>query len=142
MIKNDKQLTVTMNQREKLNQAITKLEGSAHSDPMTAVRVSALQADMEKLDAQIEKYQKATEGLFDAACLICVESVGEELISARIAAGLTQEELARKARMKAQQIQRYERLLYETASLRTLTRISAIISASVRGDFRGDGVHG
>jgi len=132
MIKNDQQLSVTRNQLEKLTEAISTLEKSGHADPVNSVRIRSLKADARKLNEQVEKYINASEGVFDGRCLEAVDHLGEELVSARIAAGLTQEELADKVHMKAQQIQRYERNLYETASLKTLTRIAAVIFTYVK----------
>ncbi|RNJ49053.1 helix-turn-helix domain-containing protein [Methylocystis hirsuta] len=131
MIKNERQLAAAKKQLAVLTKAANALRKAGSSDPMNAVRISSLEADAEKLNMQIQTYNKASEGVFDAACLTSVEHVGEELINARIASGLTQEQLARKASLEAQQIQRWESTLYQTTNLKTLKRIRDIIMSSI-----------
>ncbi|MBG0800527.1 helix-turn-helix transcriptional regulator [Methylocystis sp. H4A] len=131
MIKNERQLATAKKQLAVLRKAANALQSAGPSDPMNAVRISSLEADAEKLNMQIETYNKASEGIFDVACLTSVEHVGEELINARIASGLTQEQLAKKASLEAQQIQRWESTLYQTTNLKTLKRIKDIIMSSI-----------
>lgn len=130
MIKNDQQLAVTSAQMDKLKSALAMLQTKDSSDPTTMLRIASLHADVTKLESQIEKYKQVARGNFDIQQISYVENVGEELIYARIASGLTQEELARKVGAKAQQIQRYERGHYLTASLKTLSKISLAIRRS------------
>ena len=55
-----------------------------------------------------------------------VEDLPRALIRARIAAGMTQEGLARRLGVKPQQVQRYEATEYESASF---TRICKVVQA-------------
>jgi len=55
-----------------------------------------------------------------------VEDLPKALIRARIAAGMTQEGLARRLGVKTQQIQRYEATEYESASF---ARIRTVVQA-------------
>ena len=54
------------------------------------------------------------------------------LIQARIAAGLTQEDLAARLGVKPQQIQRYEASDYQTASFARLREIARLLGVDVR----------
>lgn len=129
MIKNNQQLTVTRKQAEALRAALKQLDQNPSPDRAAdTLRRNALAADVERLDQQIAKYSQAVAGNFDVAAeLDSVETVGEALVYARIATGITQDDLARQIGVKAQQIQRYEQAQYSTASLATLTKISNII---------------
>ena len=122
MIKNDRQLATAEHQREKLRGALAKPVPADSDDRLVEVHRQALAADIAKLDAEISAYQDARRGAADLAALNAVDSVGKQLVLARIAAGLTQEELATKLSKKTQQVQRYEQNLYASASLNTLTQ--------------------
>jgi HTH-type transcriptional regulator/antitoxin HigA len=132
MIKNERQLTVTRQQRDRLAQAQAALGDRRTADVLQRSRIDALQADIAKLDAEIARFREATSGQVDFTAIGHVATMGNDLISARIAVGLTQEELAVRVGSKAQQIQRYERDHYMKASLRTLTRVASAIVASRR----------
>ena len=134
MIKNDQQLSVTRAQRERLNDALRRLDAEK-DDPFTAGRAAALRTDIAKLDAQIAHYCQAASGAFDFSRIAQVETVGRDLVSARIATGMTQEDLAKGIGSKAQQVQRYERVFYRSASLAVLTRVAQVLSQA-RDDMR------
>jgi transcriptional regulator with XRE-family HTH domain len=55
--------------------------------------------------------------------LDAVEDLPKTLIRARIAAGMTQEGLARRLGVKPQQIQRYEATEYESASFARIRKV-------------------
>jgi HTH-type transcriptional regulator/antitoxin HigA len=130
MIKNEQQLSVTKSQRVKLCKALEDLKSNTFPTAVDEIRMKSLEADLARLDKQIERYMEAVEGRIDLTQIVSVEHVGEELIYARIASGLTQEDLARRVGAKAQQIQRYERGQYMSASLKTLAKISTAILCS------------
>jgi ribosome-binding protein aMBF1 (putative translation factor) len=127
MIKNEQQLATSRAQQERLKAALDSLQGSGGEDPLTRARKAALEADLAALDAQIAQYRSASAGAFDFDAIEQVGDVGDKLVLARIAAGLTQADLAREVGSKEQQIQRYERSRYATASLGTLTRIATVL---------------
>jgi len=132
MIKNERQLTVTKQQRERLTGSLAALGERRPADPLQRARIAALEADIGKLDAEVARYREAASGRVDFTAIGHVATVGDDLISARIAIGLTQEELAARVGSKAQQIQRYERDHYMKASLRTLTKVASAIVESRR----------
>lgn len=127
MIKNEKQFTVTLSQREKLQEALRALSSSASDDPATTIRIDALQADINRLDQHLQDYKAAASGQFDRSSIQTVSEIGTGLVHARIAAQLTQKDLASHLGVKEQQIQRYESTEYMTANLKTLNKVSAIL---------------
>ena len=72
--------------------------------------------------ATFETYQAS-----DIPDLGILEDLSETLIRARIAAGLTQAELAERLGMKPQQVQRYEASQYASASLERLQEVARAI---------------
>ncbi|MDH7971594.1 helix-turn-helix transcriptional regulator [Sphingomonas sp. AR_OL41] len=125
-------LTVTKQQRDRLTEALATLGDRRTVDPLQRARIAALEADISKLDAEVSHYLAAVSGQLDFGGIGHVATVGDDLISARIAVGLSQEELAARVGSRAQQIQRYERDHYMKASLKTLTKVASAIVASHR----------
>ncbi|MFA6114121.1 MAG: helix-turn-helix transcriptional regulator [Sphingomonas sp.] len=132
MIKNERQLAITKQQRDRLTGSLAALGDRRTPDPLKRARIAALEADIGKLDAEVARYREAVSGRVDFTAIGHVATVGDDLISARIAVGLTQEELAARVGSKAQQIQRYERDHYMKASLKTLAKVASAIVASHR----------
>jgi HTH-type transcriptional regulator / antitoxin HigA len=133
MIKNKKQLTVTTKQLALLEQALEALGRGGEKDVATALRRRALQADVSKLKREIADYEMAQEGSVDFAVLAELDSLGRLLVQGRIAANLTQDDLAHELGRKPQQIQRYERSEYSSASLATLARVAHVIRSASSG---------
>lgn len=63
-----------------------------------------------------------------------LEDLPEALIKARIAAGLTQEQLAKRLKLKKQQIQRYEATHYASASLERLIEIARALNVQIKAE--------
>lgn len=124
MIKNDRQLATAEHQRRRLCDALARSAPVDFDDRLVEAHRQALEADIAKLGAEISAYRGARSGTADLAALNAVDSFGKQLVLARIAAGLTQEELAAKLSKKPQQVQRYEQNLYASASLKTLTQVA------------------
>ena len=56
-----------------------------------------------------------------------LEALGEDLIKARIAAGMSQASLAKSLRLKPQRIQRYEASKYASASLTRVLQVARLL---------------
>ena len=131
MIKNEKQLAVTVKLRDKFEDAINEIFERDSSDPLQEAYLASLRYDLNKLDQQIEEYNRAVMGKFVPVTIANFDTVGSELVSARIAANLTQESLAELVDCKAQQIQRYEQSEYASASLAKLQKIAGVLLAAL-----------
>jgi ribosome-binding protein aMBF1 (putative translation factor) len=86
----------------------------------------AAASQMEELRGQVEAYERLNAGRSKGVVLEAVEDLPKALIRARIAAGMTQEGLARRLGVKPQQVQRYEATEYKSASF---TRILKVVHA-------------
>jgi HTH-type transcriptional regulator/antitoxin HigA len=87
----------------------------------------ALKTERKELAAQIEAYDKASKGDFQALWANVENDPGLALIVARITRGMTQKELARKLGLKEQQVQRYETERYRAISLANFKKIAAVL---------------
>ena len=83
----------------------------------------AAQGQMEDLQEQVEAYERLQAGKSKEVVLEAVEDLPKALIRARIAAGMTQEGLARRLGVKPQQVQRYEATEYESASFARIVKV-------------------
>jgi ribosome-binding protein aMBF1 (putative translation factor) len=127
MIKNDKQLTVTQKQLQLLSEALRRVESQPADDLLTRARKDALKFDIRKLNDQVKEYLEVKQGAVSLPALTDVEQLGESLVRARVALGMTQEQLAKALGQKPQQVQRYERQLYSKASLKMVRRVAAVV---------------
>jgi ribosome-binding protein aMBF1 (putative translation factor) len=135
MIKNDRQFRITKAQAEKFERAIK----DTASAPKRAVHPLLQKAEMDALKSQLsdlrhdlEEYSALRSGKRKTVALGSFDDLPKTLIQARIAAGLTQEELASKLGLKPQQIQRYEATDYHSASMVRMNEILRALGVRLR----------
>lgn len=135
MITNERQYKVSRTQAAKFEQAIKEFNELAlikeglHPVLVSAQR-NALESQFKELRAQIRDYEALRSGEIKNLSANAIGQLGQKLIEARIAQGLTQKELANRLRMKEQQIQRYENESYASASLSRLAEVSAALDVN------------
>jgi HTH-type transcriptional regulator/antitoxin HigA len=126
MIRNDREYRHAKEQLANLQASLQELSAvpaQRRSEEVPAV-MDALGMQIEDIEREIAEYEDLREGRllsFEASSL---DSLGELLIKARIAHGLTQEQLATELGMTQQQIARYERDGYQKISLWRLAEIA------------------
>ena len=127
MIKNEKQYRITKAQVRRFQDALAELAGQERPSNITPrlweAQRQAAQSQMEELQEQIEAYELLYLGQSKVVVLEAVEDLPKALIRARIAAGMTQEGLARRLGVKPQQVQRYEATEYESASFARILKV-------------------
>lgn len=127
MIKNEKQYRITKAQVRRFQDALAELAAQARPSKVAPrlweAQREAAQSQMEELQQQVEAYERLHLGQSKAVVLEAVEDLPKALIRARIAAGLTQEGLARRLGVKPQQVQRYEATEYESASFARIVKV-------------------
>jgi ribosome-binding protein aMBF1 (putative translation factor) len=130
VIKNEKQYRITKAQVRRFEVALGQL---AHEDRPAKItprlwdaQRRALQSQLEDLRKETEEYERLSMCKDQEIVLEAVEDLPKVLIRARIAAGMTQEGLARQLGIKPQQVQRYEATEYESASF---SRIVDVVRA-------------
>jgi ribosome-binding protein aMBF1 (putative translation factor) len=135
MIKNERQYRITKAQAEKFAAALhemTTTEKRAHHPLLRQAQIDALHSQLEELQRDVADYEALQSGKQKVVALDSWEALPRTLIQARIAAGLTQEELAAKLGLKPQQIQRYEATDYQSASLERITEILRVLGVKLR----------
>jgi ribosome-binding protein aMBF1 (putative translation factor) len=125
VIKNEKQYRITKAQVRRFQDALAELSGQQRPSNITPrlwqAQRQAAQCQMEELREQVETYERL--GRSREVVLKAVEDLPKALIRARIAAGMTQEGLARRLGVKPQQVQRYEATEYESASFARILKV-------------------
>jgi ribosome-binding protein aMBF1 (putative translation factor) len=127
VIKNEKQYRITKAQVRRFQDALSKLAGEERPSNIAPrlweAQRQAAQSQMEELQEQVAAYERLQVGGGKEVVLEAVEDLPKALIRARIAAGMTQEGLARRLGVKPQQVQRYEATEYESASFARVLKV-------------------
>ena len=130
MIKNERQYRVTRAQTKKFKRAIAELVSAPDTQGvhplLKKAQIDALTSQLGDLKAELEEYKALRTGQRHVLELDSFDDLPRVLVQARIAAGLSQQDLAAKLGIKEQQIQRYEASDYQSASL---ARVSEVIKA-------------
>ena len=135
MVANDLQYRVTRTAVREFEQALVRLdETEAHRSPeMRALMRSAMESQLDDLRQQMSEYEALRAGRVRVLELESLEELPDVLIRARIAAGLTQKELAGRLGMRESQLQRYEASRYAGASLARLQAVADALGAQTHG---------
>ena len=138
MIKNDRQYRITKSQAAKLEQALArepKRSDSAKVHPLLRKAQSdALSSQLADLRGEIKQYEALRSGKRTKLNVTSFDDLPQALIQGRIAAGLSQRELAARLGLKEQQIQRYEATDYASASLACVCEVARSLGLKVKAE--------
>ena len=136
MIKNERQRRITKAHVEKFRATLNELAASPrpkHIHPkLWDAQKAGLKSQLQDLETELKEYETLKAGGPKVLELDSLERLPQVLIQARIAAGLTQEDLAVRLGVKPQQVQRYEASDYQTASFARLREIARLLGLRVR----------
>lgn len=136
MIKNERQYRTTKAQIEKFVQALADAEVRSTGDALLhKLESDALRSQLQELESQMQEYEGLRSGRWGVIQVDSFEELPRALIKARIAAGLSQKELADRLGIKEQQVQRYEATDFQSASLARLQQIVKALGIEVREDL-------
>jgi transcriptional regulator with XRE-family HTH domain len=140
MIKNERQYRITKAQVAKFERALEQLaQGPVGGRPvhplLQKAQEDALRSQMADLRAQLEEYEALRSRKHAVLELASFEELPRALIQARIAASISQKELAARLGLKEQQIQRYEATEYASASLARVTEVIQALGLTVREEI-------
>jgi len=131
VIKNDRQYGIIRGRVERLQRLqdalLDRLANESVDRARTGLELKAVRAEIRRLQAEVEDYKALREGRGEIGMAESLEDLPRLLVRARIAAGLTQAELAERLGLKEQQIQRYEVTDYESASLSRLIEVAGAL---------------
>lgn len=132
MIKNERQYRITKSQAEKFETAIRELEEVPEKNRelhplLYKAQVDALRSQLRDLQEEILDYEHLRDGKEHLLKIDSFNQIAHALIRARIAVGLTQDQLAVKLGIKPQQVQRYEATEYKSASLTRVAEVAKVL---------------
>jgi transcriptional regulator with XRE-family HTH domain len=139
MIKNEKQYQFTKRAVENFERELERVaqRDAADSSIHPLIRraeVAGIESQIATLRSEIREYERLKAGERVVLSANSLADLPIVLVQARIAAGLSQEDLAVRLGMKKQQIQRYEADDYASASLATLIRVAEALGIGIRED--------
>ena len=130
MIKNERQYRITKAQADKFDKALAQLMASPQTNGLPPIlrkaQEDSLRSVRDELRMQLDEYDTLRSGKHKVITVDSFSDLPRALIQARIAARLSQKQLAERLGLKEQQIQQYEATEYSSASL---TRIQEILQA-------------
>ncbi|GAB6112476.1 XRE family transcriptional regulator [Desulfomicrobium salsuginis] len=148
MITNERQYKITKAKLNEFANAIKSFEiheadQRLGSSILAKAEFDALQSIHDELSDQVKEYEALKSGAVTIFKAKSINDLPLLLISARIAKGLSQRELAEALNWKEQQIQRYESDRYATANLKRLEEVASILALDISGiaEFRTDQSH-
>jgi len=136
LITNERQYRITKAEARKFQVAIEAQEGSAPGKGIDS-RVheamgAALRSEADLLSEEIKRYEDLRAGRINRRSLDGMRELPDALIEARIAAGLTQKEIAERLGLREQQVQRWEAGRYAGVGVERLQEIADALGMEVR----------
>lgn len=138
MIRNDRQFSIMRARAARLEELNKQLEARRPEEPREGrleLELATVRGELERINMQLKEYEGLRSGQLAVTGVQSLEDLPRALIQARIAAGLSQRELAERLGIKEQQIQRYEATNYESASLTRLQEIARALGISQLGQL-------
>ena len=137
MIKNERQYRITKAQVDKFSASLSQLMASPSGETHPMLRKAqedALHSQLEELRSQLAEYDTLQSGQQIVLDVASFNDLSRALIRARIAAGLSQKQLADRLGLKEQQIQQYEATEYSAASMARVREVIQALGVLVRED--------
>jgi ribosome-binding protein aMBF1 (putative translation factor) len=136
MIQNQREYRITSAWLKRFERDLETLE---HKPPkpgthpkLHKAKMDATRSQAEDLRSQLAAFDALRSHHVSGVTVTSLEGLADALIQARIAAGLTQEDLAVRLGLKKQQVQRYEATRYATANLERLNAVADALEVSVK----------
>ncbi len=133
MIQNERQYRITQTKLRKFEQDLASLnppDPSLHPRQVVGW-TNSYNLTICKLKQELADYEQLKSGHIVTFVLGSLNDLPTTLIKARIAAGMTQKELADKIGVREQQIQRYEANHYNSASFDRLRSIASALNIEI-----------
>lgn len=133
MIKNDFQYRITKTQLKRLEDSHAQVEAASNGyEPlMRELQADAHQSLIHELRRNLREYDALRAGKRTRFKCDSLDKLPETLIKARIAQGLTHQQLADLLNIKVQQLQRYEATDYESISFAKLSEIADALGIEI-----------
>jgi len=135
MITNERQYRIAKSQARKFEQSIAatrNAEPSSNVHPRVHdAMIEALESERDVLREQLDHYEALKAGRVKTREIHSLRDVPVLLIEGRIAAGLTQRQLAGRLGLPEQQVQRYEATMYSGVNLDRLQEVADALELEI-----------
>lgn len=135
MITNERQYRIAKSEAKKFEEAITAATergpGPEVHPRIHQAMIASLESELAVLRGQLERYEALKSGKVKTRKVRSLLELPILLIEGRIAAKLTQRELAKRLDLPEQQIQRYEATLYAGVSLQRLQEVADALGLEI-----------
>ena len=136
MIYSDKQYAISSGELTKLKNALAVTEAQSPKEKWAQeLEIEGLKSQIAEIEADITHYSLLKAGEISFAKSFSLDALPRMLVQARIAAGMSQTDLAKSLGLKPQQVQRYETTEYMSASLARLIEVANILNVQTVGLF-------
>ena len=136
MIKNERQYKITKSQITKFEAALDELTArDGDNARLQKLEKDALRSQLDELRDEVDQFEQLRSGGPKPIHIESFDELPRALVKARIAAGLSQKELAERLGLKEQQIQRYEATDYCSASLSRLKEVAEALGVNIAGEM-------
>ena len=135
MIENERQYHVTKKRIAQFEASLASLQatsGPANLPPrLHRAMCQSIESQLADLHREVAEYEALKARQVSVLKLHSLSELPDLLIKARIARGYTQADLAKRLRLKPQQIQRYEATRYHSVSFRRLLEIARALDVDL-----------
>lgn len=135
MITNERQYRIAKSEARKFERAIA---AAREAEPSPGVHpgiheamIESLQSELDVLRTQLTQYEELRAGKVRRRTVRSLRELPVVLVEGRIAARLTQRELAERLNLPEQQIQRYETTLYAGVSLERIQEVAEALGLEI-----------
>lgn len=138
MITNECQYRITRAQVARFEAALSATATVAYQRTdmrLVAAQRDALSSQLDDLREELGEYERWKAADVGMITVSSFDELPLGLIRARLAAGLTQRELAERLDLKEQQIQKYECEFYRTASYQCLLDVASVLGVRIGNDI-------
>lgn len=140
MITNERQYRIAKSEARRFEEAIAAARergpGTDVHPRIHQAMIESLESELTVLRGQIKRYEALKAGKVKSRRARSLRELPIVLIEGRIAAGLTQRELAKRLDVPEQQVQRYEATLYAGASLQRLQQVADVLGLEIEEHAR------
>lgn len=140
MITNERQYRITRKKANQFREAIKNFASNQtnRSDIhplLIQAKREGMESQLSDLVAELTEYERLKSKSSSVLSINSFDELGDGLIRARIACGLSQKALARRMNLQEQQIQRYEATRYASASYDRLREVANALGLRIRNDI-------
>lgn len=145
-MRNERQYKITKTQAENFRHALGRLKHERPHDPSSVeylrwkTQHDAIKSQLGDLEEEMEEYESLQDTARITVEIHSFAELPKALIEVRIAAGLTQKQLAKKLGIQEQQVQRYEAGNYAGVGLDRIQAICKALGVSVRSSLSLRGI--